>query len=63
MALGQGESMGVVAPGRLANLVVLQRDPAADIANLRSVLFTVKRGRRFDRADYRPITAEEVPDE
>ena len=63
MALGQADTMGVIAPGRLANLVVLERDPVADIANLRSVLFTVKRGRRFDRADYRPITAEEVPDE
>lgn len=59
-AAGQVDA-GTVAPGRLANLVVLGRDPLADIANMRSVLFTVKRGRRFDRADYRPITAEEAP--
>jgi len=62
MTMGQGRAMGVVAPGYLANLVVLERDPVADIANMRSVLFTVRRGRRFDRADYRPITAEEIPD-
>ena len=37
--------------------------PLADIANLRSVLFTVRRGRRFDRADYRPISREEMPDD
>jgi imidazolonepropionase-like amidohydrolase len=60
MTAGQGRNMGVIAPSRLANLVVLERDPIADIANLRSVLFTVKRGHRFDRADYRPITSAEV---
>jgi imidazolonepropionase-like amidohydrolase len=62
MTIGQSETMGIVTEGYLANLVVLERDPAADIGNLRSVLFTVKRGRRFDRADYRPISPEEIPD-
>jgi hypothetical protein len=60
ISAGQGRNMGVIAPGYAANLVVLERDPGADIANLRSVLFTVKRGRRFDRADYRPINAAEM---
>jgi imidazolonepropionase-like amidohydrolase len=60
MAMGQGETLGVIAPGRVANLVVLERDPVADISNMRSVLFTVKRGRRYDRRDYTPITAEEA---
>jgi len=50
MTLGKGREMGVIAPGYLANMVVLARDPTADIANMRSVQFTVKRGRRFDRA-------------
>jgi imidazolonepropionase-like amidohydrolase len=63
MTMGQGQAMGVIAPGRLADLVVLERDPTADISNLRSVLFTVKRGRRFDRSDYRPIGREEVGDD
>ena len=49
MTIGKGQEMGVIAPGYLANMVVLARDPAEDIANLRSVQFTVKRGRRFDR--------------
>jgi imidazolonepropionase-like amidohydrolase len=60
MAMGQSEHLGRIAPGLAADLVVLARDPALDIANMRSVLFTVKNGRRFDRADYRPITAQEV---
>jgi imidazolonepropionase-like amidohydrolase len=54
MTIGQGQERGVIAAGRLADLVVLERDPAGDIANLRTVLFVVKRGRRFDRADFRP---------
>jgi imidazolonepropionase-like amidohydrolase len=62
MTVGQQERMGTVAAGRVANLVVLERDPVADIANMRSVLFTVKNGRRFDRSDYRPISPEEIPD-
>ena len=62
MTIGQERTMGVIAPGYLANLVVLEHDPVADIANMRSVLFTVRRGRRFDRADYRPIAREETPD-
>lgn len=54
MSVGKGEEMGVIAPGYLANMVVLERDPVADIANLRSVLLTVKRGHRFARRELRP---------
>jgi imidazolonepropionase-like amidohydrolase len=63
MTLGQGDDLGIVAPGRFADLVVLARDPGADIANMRSVLFTVKHGRRFERADYRPIAPDEAEDD
>jgi imidazolonepropionase-like amidohydrolase len=54
---------GQIAPGYLANMVVLARDPIADIANMRSVVMTIKRGRRFDRTDYIPIALDEVSDE
>jgi imidazolonepropionase-like amidohydrolase len=60
MTMGEGANRGTIAPGRVADMVVLERDPVADIANMRSVLLIVKNGRRFDRADYRPITAEEA---
>ena len=52
MAIGEGNRMGVVAPGRIANLVVLKRDPVANIANMRSVVLTIKRGKWFDRSDF-----------
>jgi imidazolonepropionase-like amidohydrolase len=60
MTMAQGQNRGVIAPGHLADMVVLARDPVADIANMRSILFTVKDGRRFERSDYHPITAEEA---
>jgi imidazolonepropionase-like amidohydrolase len=59
-ALGQAREMGTIAPGKLANMVFVQRDPLADISNLRSVSFTVKRGKIYPRTDYVPLTAAEV---
>lgn len=59
-AMGQGTDMGTIEAGKLANFVVLAADPLADIGNIRSVQMTVKRGREYPRADYRPVTAEEM---
>jgi imidazolonepropionase-like amidohydrolase len=62
-AAGASDTMGRITPGRLANFVVLRDNPLENVRNLRSVAFTVKRGRRFDREDFRPITAEEIEDD
>lgn len=62
-AAGQARDMGSIEPGKLANFVVLTRDPLADIANIRAIEMTVKRGRAYPRADYRPITKTELGDE
>jgi hypothetical protein len=43
-------------------MVFLSKDPLHDIAALRSTVFTVKRGHVYRRADYKPITAEEMRD-
>jgi imidazolonepropionase-like amidohydrolase len=59
-SLGQEREMGTIVAGKLANLVVLARNPLDDISNLRSVVMTVKRGRRFDRSEYRAVTAAEM---
>lgn len=58
IAAGQTEQMGTVEAGKLANLLVVGADPLADISNLRQTEFTLKRGRRFDRSDYSPISEE-----
>jgi imidazolonepropionase-like amidohydrolase len=53
-ALGQSGEMGVIAPGRLANIAFLTADPLASGANLRTVALTVKRGRQYWRRDFDP---------
>ena len=52
--------MGSIEQGKLANFVVLTRDPLADIANIRTIEMTVKRGRAYPRGDYRPATKAEL---
>ena len=61
-AIGVADEMGTVAPGKLANFVVLADDPLADIENIRSIRMTVKRGTQYRRADYPPVTEEEMTD-
>jgi imidazolonepropionase-like amidohydrolase len=62
-AAGQEREMGSVAAGKLANLLVLARDPTRSLANLRSVVMVVKRGREYRRSDYRPIAPGEMNDD
>jgi imidazolonepropionase-like amidohydrolase len=62
-AAGQAKDMGSVEAGKLANFAVLSADPVKDIDNLRTIRMTVKRGREYPRADYRPVTKEEMGDD
>ena len=48
---GLADSLGVVAKGTLADLVLLDRNPLDDIANTRTVRSVVLRGRLLDRAE------------
>ena len=49
-ALGATDSLGTVAVGRLADLVLLDADPLADVANTTRIHAVVANGRLFDRA-------------
>jgi imidazolonepropionase-like amidohydrolase len=46
---GVTSSLGVVAPGKLADLVLLDADPLADIANTERIRAVVTNGRLLDR--------------
>jgi imidazolonepropionase-like amidohydrolase len=48
--LGATDSLGTVAVGKVADLVLLGADPLADVANTRSIEAVVLRGRLFRRA-------------
>ena len=61
-AAAQAAEMGAVAPGKLANLIVLARDPTADVENLKSLATTIKRGRAYPRADFKPLTEQDLKD-
>jgi imidazolonepropionase-like amidohydrolase len=60
MTVGQEKEIGTIEPGKVADVVFTARNPLADIANLRSVVMTVKRGTTYRRSDYKPITKDEV---
>jgi imidazolonepropionase-like amidohydrolase len=59
-ALAREGEMGVVEPGKLANIAFLGENPLARGARWRSVVLTVKRGARYWRRDYKPVTAAEM---
>ncbi|MFZ5719138.1 MAG: amidohydrolase family protein [Pseudomonadota bacterium] len=61
-AAGASDEMGVVAPGKLANLIVTTADPSADIENLKSLELVVKRGREYRRADFEPLAKGDLED-
>lgn len=44
-AVGLGDRLGTIEPGKLADLVILEADPLADIRNLRRVLAVLVEGR------------------
>ena len=47
-AMGRGEELGLIAPGRRADMVALDADPLADTANLARIHRVIKDGRVWD---------------
>jgi imidazolonepropionase-like amidohydrolase len=52
------DSLGTVAPGKLADLVLLDGNPLDDITNTMRIRAVVANGRYFDRAALDQLLAE-----
>jgi imidazolonepropionase-like amidohydrolase len=61
--VGHEADMGTIEPGKLANMVVLTRNPLASVDNLKSIEMTVRRGRIYLRSDFKPLRKGDVTDE
>lgn len=61
-AAGQAKDRGSIEPGKLADMVVLARNPLDDLQNLKSVVTTIKRGRAFDRSAFVPLVKDDITD-
>jgi imidazolonepropionase-like amidohydrolase len=48
--MGMDDELGSVAPGKLADLILVDGDPTRDISDIRRVVLVVKDGRVYDPA-------------
>lgn len=49
LVLGIADSVGTIAPGKLADLIMLRADPIEDIANTQTLAWVMKAGRMYPR--------------
>jgi imidazolonepropionase-like amidohydrolase len=56
--LGALDSLGTVATGRVADLVLLNADPLASVGNLRKIEAVIANGRLFDAAALTGLTRQ-----
>ncbi|TBW29959.1 amidohydrolase family protein [Gramella sp. KN1008] len=61
-AIGIEETHGSVEKGKVANLVVLRKNPLEDIMAIREIEFTMKNGHIFYRKDYAQIQKTKQPE-
>ncbi len=59
--IGVGEDIGTVSVGKLADLVVLDADPLADITNTTRIAYVVKNGEMFEGETLNMVWPETRP--
>ena len=47
-AIGLGQDLGSIEPGKMADILVFDRDPLADLRNTTSIRYVMKNGRLYD---------------
>ncbi len=60
--MGQDADYGSITPGKVADLAIVDGDPAEDIANLYFVEDVIRAGRRYRVEDLRRVSGFEAPD-
>ncbi|SHK67697.1 amidohydrolase family protein [Rhodothermus profundi] len=60
MVLGMADKLGVIEPGRLADLVVLDADPRLDVQHFRAIHLIIKDGQAFRPASLIQETAVDL---
>ena len=59
--IGMDEHLGSIEAGKLADLVVLEKNPLEDIRNTTAVVYTMVGGRLYDAWTMNQVAPEEVP--
>ncbi|MEP2670675.1 MAG: amidohydrolase family protein [Cyclobacteriaceae bacterium] len=58
--MGKEKELGSIAPGKLADIIVLDKNPLEDITNYRSISMVMKDGETYDPKELLSSTPEEI---